>query len=336
LGHVSLAAIQLDLFSSNLPKKPYCTDDLGAGLLIRCKSSAIQRRYIQHNPPPLLAYMVYDLDRPDSALAWDDAHLPPPAWVSVNPENGHSHIAYGLVAPVARTDAALAAPLRLAAAVEAAYGAKLDADRGYSGLITKNPLHPHWHVYCPATEAANHGYYELAELAEYVTLHNKLPRGREAAGIGRNVSLFDTLRKWSYKAVRGYWRPAGYRTWYLAVLEKANALNCFPEPLPIAEIQATAKSVAKWIWQRFTPGGWADFVERTHTPEIQSQRGKKSGAVRAEKAAEKAIQAQEMSKQGMKKAAIAKALGVTDRTVRAWLKNPEINLISDNSPPGRR
>jgi hypothetical protein len=321
---VSLAPHQLDLFSSNLPKKPYCTDDLGAGLLIRCKALAIQRRYIQHNPPPLLAYMVYDLDRSDSALAWADAHLPAPAWVSVNPENGHCHIAYGLLAPVARTDAARAEPLRLAAAIEAAYGAKLDADRGYSGLITKNPLHPHWHVYCPATEAANNGYYELAELAEYVILPKTLPRRREAAGIGRNVSLFDDLRQWAYKAVRGYWRPAGYKAWHLAVLEKANALNCFPEPLPIAEIQATAKSVSKYTWQRFTPKGWADFVERTHTPEIQAKRGKiggvRSGEARAEKAAGMAARALELRKQGMKQAEIAKALGVHRNSVSSWLK----------------
>jgi hypothetical protein len=322
---VSLAAIQLDLFSNNLPNKPYCTDDLGAGLLIRCKASAIQRRYIQHNPPPLLAYMVYDLDRPDSALAWNDAHLPAPAWVSVNPENGHCHIAYGLIAPVARTDAALAAPLRLAAAVEAAYGSKLDADRGYSGLITKNPLHPHWHVYAPASEAANHGYYELLELAEYVALPKTLPRGREAAGIGRNVSLFDDLRKWAYRAIRAHWRPNGYKAWHLAVLEKANALNCFPEPLPIAEIQATAKSVSKYTWRRFTPKGWTEFVERTHTPEIQARRGKvggmRSGEVRTEKAAEMAAKAMELRRQGMTQAEIAKALGAGERSVRRWLSS---------------
>lgn len=315
-----MPVVQLDLFSSRLPNKPYCTDDLAAGLLIRSKASATKRRYIQHNPPPILAFMVYDLDRPDSALAWNDALLPVPAWVSVNPENGHSHIAYGLIAPVARTDAARAAPLRLAAAIEAAYGAKLDADRGYSGLITKNPMHPHWHVYYPATEAANFGYYDLAELAEYVTLPNKLPKGREAAGIGRNVCLFDSLRIWSYSAVRVHWRPNGFKAWQSAVLEKAESLNQFAEPLPYAEIKATAKSVAKWTWQNFTPKGFKDYVERTHTPEIQAKRGNKSGQVRAEKAIEKAVQAQEMRKQGMKQAAIAKALGVHRNTVSSWLK----------------
>jgi len=316
---VSLAPHQLDLFSSNLPKKPYCTDDLGAGLLIRCKASAIQRRYIQHNPPPLLAYMVYDLDRSDSALAWADAHLPAPAWVSVNPENGHCHIAYGLLAPVARTDAARAEPLRLAAAIEAAYGSKLDADRGYSGLITKNPLHPHWHVYCPATEAANHGYYELAELAEYVILPKNLPRGREAAGIGRNVSLFDDLRKWSYSAVRSHWRPGGFKAWQSATLEKAQRLNQFAEPLPYAEVQSTAKSVAKWTWQRFTPSGFREYVERTHTSEIQAIRGKKGGIAKGRANEEKQANARLMHANGMSARQIAKELGCSPQSVLNWV-----------------
>lgn len=312
--------VQLDLFSDKLPHKPYCTDDLASGLIIRSKSHAIQRRYIQHNPPPVLAFMVYDLDRPDSALAWNDSNLPPPAWVAVNPENGHSHHAYGLLAPVARTDAARGAPLKLAASIEAAYGAKLDADRGYSGLITKNPLHPHWHVFCPANEAANFGYYDLSELSEYVTLPNKLPKGRESVGLGRNVSLFDDLRTWSYRAVRDNWRPNGFNAWHSAVLAKAERLNQFAEPLPYSEIKATAKSVAKWVWQNFTPAGFQDYVERTHTPEIQAARGKKSGAVRAEKAAEKAVQAQEMRDKGIKQAAIAHELGVHRNTVAGWLK----------------
>ena len=40
---------------------------------------------------------------------------------------------------------------------------------------------------------------------------------------------------------------------------------------------STAKSVAKWTWQNLTPGGFRDYVERTHTPEIQAKRGKVGG-----------------------------------------------------------
>ena len=44
-----------DDFYEKLPKKPYCSDDLGRGVIIRPKRTAIQKPYIQHNPLVLLA-----------------------------------------------------------------------------------------------------------------------------------------------------------------------------------------------------------------------------------------------------------------------------------------
>ena len=45
----------------------------------------------------------------------------------------------------------------------------------------------------------------------------------------------------------------------------------FPSPLPASEVAATAKSVAKWVWQRFNA---AEFSE------VQRQRGKRLGIIR--------------------------------------------------------
>lgn len=264
-----MIAQQLDLFQNSLPKRPYCTDELG-GLLIRQASSALKHRYIQHNPPPLLTWLVFDIDRADSAFAWDDAGLPAPAWVATNPDNGHCHISYGLLAPVARTDAARAAPLKLAAAVEYAYRAALDADRGYAGLVTKNPMHEHWRVFTPSNDC---GVYDLATLAEYVTLPKRIPKREREVGVGRNVELFDNLRQWSYSAVRQYWRPDGYNAWLGACIDRASYLNQFANPLPYQEVRGIGKSVAKWVWKTFTPSGFR---------QVQSSRGKRSGEVRRE------------------------------------------------------
>lgn len=322
---------QLDIFSSRLPHAPYCSDDLSFGLDIRRKQHAVQKRYIQHNPPPTIAYLIFDLDRPDSCFAWSDAFLPVPAWVAVNPENGHSHIAYGLSAPVCRTNAALAAPLKLAAAIEAAYTEALNADRGYTGLITKNPLHKHWKTFFPATEAANFGSYELSELAEYVTLPKKLSKKSERIGVGRNVSLFDELRYWAYRAVREYWRPGGFKAWQSAVMLKSEKLNNFPEPLPCSECAGIARSVAKWVWKNTTPDSFHEFIQETHTQEIQAKRGRRSGVVRAAKATEKAAKAQEMKGQGMSPTEIAKELKCGVSSVYRWLSHEP---ISDDSPAG--
>ncbi|VXG77148.1 Rep protein CDS [Salmonella enterica subsp. enterica serovar Derby] len=88
--------------------------------------------------------LLFDVDHPLAAMAWDAAGLPPPTWTAQNPENGHAHIAYALSAPVAKSDAARLKPLRLLARIQHAMTDALSADRGYVGLITKTPNHARW------------------------------------------------------------------------------------------------------------------------------------------------------------------------------------------------
>ena len=80
---------QLDLFNS-LPNKPYCMDEKPGFMLIRTKSIAVKKPYIQVNPPLMTIYFVFDDDKEDSALSWFDADLPAPLWTTQNPENAHS------------------------------------------------------------------------------------------------------------------------------------------------------------------------------------------------------------------------------------------------------
>ena len=101
--------------------------------------------------------------------------------------------------------------------------------------------------------------------------------------MGRNVTVFDNVREWGYSAVREYWRPNGYEAWAEAVCAACESANAFGReqggPLPHSEVKATAKSIARWIWRHFTPTSFADYVDRTHTPEIQARRGAKGGKV---------------------------------------------------------
>ncbi|HHJ4328359.1 TPA: primase C-terminal domain-containing protein, partial [Klebsiella pneumoniae] len=97
---------------------------------------------------------------------------------------------------------------------------------------------------------------------------------KEASGLGRNVTLFDNVREWAYSAVREFWRPNGYEAWADAVRAACESANTFGReqggPLPVSEIKATAKSVARWVWQRFTPAGFS---------QVQGYRGAKGGKV---------------------------------------------------------
>ena len=134
-------------FLGRLPHKPYCTDDLRAGLRIRPLERALKCLYLQVNPPGVCWVLVFDVDHRAGWNAAFEAGLPLPAWQVENPANGHCHVAYALKSPVCTSDAARPAPLRYLSAIEAAYRQRLNADPLYTGLITKNPDRiDHWNV----------------------------------------------------------------------------------------------------------------------------------------------------------------------------------------------
>ncbi|WP_223954518.1 replication initiation protein, partial [Aeromonas caviae] len=203
-------------FLERLPHRPYCTDDPAQGLLIRPQVTALAYRHIQHNPPPHVGTLVFDVDRADGYHAWRDANLPAPHWVCVNLRNGHAHLGYQLTTPVARTSAAKQKPLCYLAAIEHVMARRLGADMGYAGLITKNPTHSDWWTLWHPIESYSLDY--LAEFCPDADLAAYSRRSRkEASGLGRNVTLFDNVREWAYRAVREYWRPNGYDAWANAV-----------------------------------------------------------------------------------------------------------------------
>lgn len=240
----------LDFFEEKLPLKPYHTDDLALGLQIRKKAQALKSRYVQHDGPTHKYWFVFDLDRPDAGMHWDTVGAPAPNIVAVNPHNGHAHLLYALETPVRTAPDGSLKALKYAAAVEAGLSEKLGADRGYSGLICKNPLHSHWFVKVWETEL-----YTLDWLADYVELSQSQKCESSPVGLGRNCDLFERLRKWAYRAVRQGWPD--YDRWFEAVFTRAQAYNNFENPLQINEVKATAKSVARYTHRKFSPEGFS-------------------------------------------------------------------------------
>lgn len=234
--------------------------------MIRPAVTALEHRYIQPNAPLEVAWLVFDLDYVGAAFAWENANLPPPTLTVINPENAHAHLFYGLETPVVTSEAARDAPIRYAAAIQAVLLAKLRADAGYAGLIAKNPYHDVWRALWV------HHLYDLGELAEWIDLPKHRAQ-RETYGLGRNCTLFDELRSWSYQWIREYKRnDATFAQWHSAVLAQAGNLNAFDTPLPHSEVKATAKSVAKWCWKHFNLNHFSAFSQHVVSGADDQQR----------------------------------------------------------------
>ena len=257
---------QLELFRERLPRKPYYSDELTTGLRIADVARALGARYIQPNGPTHRHWIVFDVDHAAATLSWDDVGAPAPNITVTNKANGHAHLIYGLDTPIRTAPDGNAAPLRYAAAIEAALREKLGADMGYTGLICKNPLHEHWLV-----QVWEPRLYDLAWLSDYLDLSPY--NGRKSLpeyGLGRNCNLFEYLAKWSYKAIRQGW-PA-FDQWFEACRTRAEWYNTrtFEQPLPGNEVTHTARSVARWTYQHFSEAGFSAW---------QAKQGAKGGRV---------------------------------------------------------
>lgn len=263
---------QIDMFESMpFPSRPLCSDDLNNGLWRVERKDAMRLPYIQANPQKLVWVLLFDVDRPAAAYAWQDADLPPPTWTTTNPDNGHAHLAYALTVPVACSDAARLKPMRLLARIEHAMTERLGADKGFVKLITKTPAHERW-----ITSVWRQEPYDLDMLREWLPDDLPLPtkvKKSEAIGIGRNVSLFEALRTWAYKQKRHHEK---YKSFHQAVMAHAVAINTFETPLRYSEIKATAKSIAKWTWKNFNVTASDERFSR-----LQSHRATKTNTIKA-------------------------------------------------------
>ena len=306
---------QLRDFFENLAHKPYCADELLYGLQIRPKKTAINMQYIQGNQPCMLHYFFFDIDRSDAVMAWHEENLPVPYWTAQTQKNGHAHLCYKLEIPLCTSEFGSQKSIAYASKVQAALANKLGADVGYSHLITKNPFHKDWRVTFWSEQA-----YTLDYLADFVELPKKLSKKQEVLGLGRNCTLFENARKWAYKAVRDYFHHYSSLEWDKAVLAHLEALNReFEVPLPYSEVKATAKSIAKYCWNKFSYAGFSEWQSKN--AERANAKGACSlgGKARSQQFNNLRQQALDLHIEGVNNTKIAEYLNVSRKTITRWL-----------------
>lgn len=306
---------QLELFENSLPHKPYCSDDLLYGVKILPKTQAILKRYIQPNQPAFFGFITQDCDYPNALETCVESNGPPPNFSVINKQNGRSHLFWGLNTPVCRTELAHRKPLEYLACIQYALREKVGGDRGYCGLMAKNPLSSHWLVVEVRPE-----FYDLGELAEYLEVPNKLPSHARNIGLGRNCTLFDSGRRWAYRQVLKF-RVVGDRSGFYEVVQEAlEKMNDFPDPLPMKEVAQIAKSISKWTWTKYTKQ-WTDAQFST----IQAHRAKMGkGVARYRHTPEMRSEAVLMVSKGIPVAQVAEQFGVGVSTLYRWQKDSDV------------
>ena len=263
-----------------LPLWPLASDNLREGIYRTSREKAIGKRYIEANPDALSNLLVVDVDHDDALLRslWH-RHDWLPNVVVENPSNGHAHAVWALSKPFTRTEYAKRKPLAYAAAVTEGLRRSVEGDKGYSGLITKNPEHTAWDSHWVTDKL-----YTLDELRFWLEETGFMPpeswkktRRKSPIGLGRNCALFESARSWAYREIRHHFGdPDGLGRSIQATAQALN-LELFSEPLPISEVDHIARSIHKWIITKSRM--WADgaAVYDATFIAIQGSRGRKGG-----------------------------------------------------------
>lgn len=289
-------------YINDLPDKPYCSD-VKNFCHIRTKKHAIKHAYIQPNHPARVSYIILDIDHPDGIhAALYDTDLPPPHLIVQNKKNCHVHLVWRVINPIYMWGKARSAPIRLLARVERGMVLALGADTSYGSNLMKNPINDAWYTY--TTDAPLEGY-SLSELGRFVSLDDiATTEASEAAGYGRNCTLFDHLRHYGYNE-----STASYSALVSYLTPIANQLNQqFAVSLHDPEVMGIVRSIARYCTR-------TDFTASHRAfSELQSIRSQ----YRWGDSTDKQIQAQIWASEGVKIGVIAERLNISPRTLTRW------------------
>lgn len=253
-------------FINQIISRPFCTDDFKRDGIYRTnKRRALNSVYIEHNNDSFINSIVFDIDSDTAAIAWQDADIPKPNFITQNPANGHAHLFYALSSPVCITENARRKPQKLLKGVIEGLTERLGADPCYTGKITKNPLNPRWRTFWNEQPR-----FELNYLCEFIDTNKRVKKEvrKSIVAEGRNTALFDTLRFYAYSIIFKYQKNDDFCGFLSALEEEAEHINdSFEDQLCFKEINHTIRSISSWVWGTFDSDTFS---------EIQSNRAKKA------------------------------------------------------------
>ena len=253
-------------FINQIISRPFCTDDFKRDGIYRTnKRRALNSVYIEHNNDSFINSIVFDIDSDTAAIAWQDADIPKPNFITQNPANGHAHLFYALSSPVCITENARRKPQKLLRGVIEGLTERLGADPCYTGKITKNPLNPRWRTFWNEQPR-----FELNYLCEFIDTNKRVKKEvrKSIVAEGRNTALFDNLRFYAYSIIFKYQKNDDFCGFMSALEEEAENINdSFEVQLGFKEINHTIRSISSWVWGTFDSDTFS---------EIQSNRAKKA------------------------------------------------------------
>ena len=307
----------------SLEKGKGLTDPIEKQHALRCG------KLIQFNAAKLVRYIVFDVDEmhPNSPkeyghncfLNWYEAGLPPPQIIIKNDLNGHCQYFYELKTPVSTSDKSNQKIVFWLHLIRRAMTIELNADSAYTHHISRNPFNPvDQEIFYNLTEP-----YSLDQLSKNLDLSTSYSNQKpdDYLGLGRNNDIFHTVRydAYSYKQ-----RCKNYDQLYSFVLSRCNAVNTelfANDLLPYNEVQNSAKSIAAWVWEKYT--GKSKHISKRLSKE-KAKNGKKggkaTGAAQKKNNMRKRKKALDLISQGVSKTEAARQVKVDRTTVNRWCK----------------
>ena len=206
--------------------------------------TAWTRPQIELRTPNTFPALVLDLDGSNALYrlleSVEREWIVRPSWTVTRKSTGGTHVVWTLAIPVHRGEQARLAPLQYLARISEYYAINLQADPGYRGVLTHNPMSKahgpgfvtNWMERSPRT---------LGQLGKVIPFGWKRPKVA-VTPIGRNCSMFETLMKWAGK-------PENQK---VPVLTAAHAINgeigqsLNRPPLDQSELAQVVRSVEKY------------------------------------------------------------------------------------------